>query len=61
MGSELSGEGGFELRGVVKPLVFFYGHLALLARYPLFSRQATRNSDILNTYSVVAFGLALWF
>jgi hypothetical protein len=30
-GSNLSGNGGFELRDVVKPLVFFYRHLALLA------------------------------
>ena len=33
--------------------------LALLALCHLFSRQATRKSDILYTYSVVAFGLAL--
>jgi len=51
--------GGFELRGVVKPLAFFCRHLALLALFYLFSRQATSNSDILCTYSVVAFGLAL--
>ena len=57
--SALFGEGGFELRGVVKPLVFFCGHLALLARYHLFGRPATRNSDILCTYTLVAFGLAL--
>jgi hypothetical protein len=60
MGSELSGKGGFELRGVVKPLAFFYRHLALLARCHLFGRQATRNSDILYTYRVAAFGPALW-
>jgi hypothetical protein len=59
MTSELSGEGGFELRGVVKPLALFCRHLVLLARCHLFSRQATRNSDVLYTYSVVAFGLAL--
>jgi hypothetical protein len=59
MGSKLSGKGGSELRGAVKPLVLFYRHLALLARCHLFSRQATRNSDILYTYSAVAFGLAL--
>ena len=59
MTSKLSGKGGSELRGVVKPLAFFYRHLALLAGFPLFSRQATRNSDICYTYSAVAFGLAL--
>jgi hypothetical protein len=59
MASKLSGKGGSELRGVVKPLVLFYRHLALLARCHLFSRMATRNSDILYTYSAVAFGLAL--
>jgi hypothetical protein len=59
MESKLSGKGGSELRGVVKPPVFVYRHLALLARCHLLSRQATRNSDILYTYSAVAFGLAL--
>ena len=59
MASALSGEGGFELLGVVKPLALFCRHLALLALCHLFSRQATRKSDILYTYSVVAFGLAL--
>jgi hypothetical protein len=63
MTSALSGEGGFKLRGAVKPLVFFSRHLALLALCHLFSRQVTRKSDILYTYrriySVVAFGLAL--
>ena len=60
MESKLSGQ-GFELRGVVKPLDFFYRHVALLARCHLFSRQAARNNDILYTYSAVAFdfGLAL--
>jgi hypothetical protein len=56
----LSGKGGCELRGVVKPLVLLCRHLALLALSHLFCRQATRKSDILYTYSVVAFGLALW-
>ncbi len=51
--------GGFELRGVVKPLVFFCRHLALVALCHVFSRHATSNSDILYTYTVVAFGLAL--
>ena len=51
--SALSGKGGFELRGVVKPLALFVGNLYL------FSRQASRMGDILYTYSVVAFGLAL--
>ena len=60
MAFSLSGKGGFELRGVVKPLAFVCRHLALLALCHLFSRQATRKSDILYTYSVVAFGLALW-
>jgi len=60
MESKLSGKGGFELRGVVKPLDFVYRHLALLARCHLFSRQATRKSDIFYTCSVVDFGLALW-
>jgi len=41
MTSKLSGKGDFELRGVVKPLVFFYRHLALLARCHLFSIQTT--------------------
>jgi hypothetical protein len=59
MTSALSGEGGFKLRGVVKPLVFFCRHLALLALCHLFSRQATRKSDIVYTYRMVAFGLAL--
>jgi hypothetical protein len=31
MASILSGKGGLGLRGVVKPVVFFYRHLALLA------------------------------
>ena len=56
---DLLGEGDFELRGVVRPLALFCRHLALLALCHLFSRQATRKSDILYTYSVVAFGLAL--
>jgi hypothetical protein len=56
--SALSGKGGFELRGVVKPLALFCRHLALLALCHLFSRQATRKSDMVYTYSV-AFGLAL--
>jgi hypothetical protein len=60
MPSALSGKGGFELHGVVKPLALFCRHLALLALCHLFSIQATRKSDILYTYSVVAFGLALW-
>jgi hypothetical protein len=59
MASALSAKGGFELRGVVKPLAFVCRHLALLALCHLFSRQATRKSDILYTYSVVAVGLAL--
>jgi hypothetical protein len=59
MGSDKQGEGGFALRGVVKPLAFCCRHLELLALLHLFSRQATRKSDILYTYSVVAFGLAL--
>jgi hypothetical protein len=59
MASKMSGEGGFELRGVVMSLAFFCRHLALLALCHLFSRQATRKSDILYTHSVVAFGLAL--
>ena len=57
--SALPGKGGSEIRGVVKPLTFFCRHLALLALCHLFSRQATRKSDILYTHSVVAFGLAL--
>jgi hypothetical protein len=55
----LSGKGGFELRGVVKPLAFVWRHLAQLALYHLFSRRATRKSDILYTYRVVVFGFAL--
>jgi hypothetical protein len=47
MTSALSEKGGFELRGVVKLLAFYFGrHLALLALCHLFSRQATRKSDI---------------
>ncbi len=57
--SVLSGKRGFELRGVVKPLTFVCRHPALLALCQLYSRQASRKSDILYTYSVVAFGLAL--
>jgi hypothetical protein len=30
MGSDKQGKGGFELRGVVKPDVFYCSHLALL-------------------------------
>jgi hypothetical protein len=52
-------EFGFAVRGVVKPLALFCRHLAVLALCHLFSRYATRKSDILHTYSVVAFGLAL--
>ena len=59
--SALSGEESFELRDAVKPVAFFlvFRHLALLAPCHLFSRQDTRKSDILYTYRVVAFGLAL--
>jgi hypothetical protein len=46
-------------RGQASGLVFCR-HLALLALCHLFSRQARRKSDILYTYSEVAFGLALW-
>jgi len=35
-------------------------HLELLALFHLFRRHATRKNDISHTYSVVAFGLALW-
>jgi hypothetical protein len=59
MESKLSGKGGFELRGVVKPLALFCRPLALLAVCHLFRRQTSRNSDILYAYIVVAFGLAL--
>ena len=60
MTSALSEKGGFELRRGVKLLVFFFGRqLALLALCHLFSRQATRKSDRVYAYSVVAFGLAL--
>jgi hypothetical protein len=59
MTSALSGKGVFELRGVVKPLALFCRHFALFALCHLFSRQATRKSDTLYTYIVVAFGLAL--
>ncbi len=62
MKSALSGTGGFELRGVargVKPLALFCRHLALLALCHLFSRQATRKSDLLYTYSLRACPLAL--
>jgi len=39
MESNLSGNGGFELRDVVKPLDFFYRHLALLAcKFPKLPR-----------------------
>ena len=57
--SALSGKGGFELRGVVKPPAFVGRHLARLALRHLLDRQATRKSDKVYTYSVVAFGLAL--
>jgi len=51
--------------GAIEALWRRYGgaikeELALLALSHLFSRQATRKSDILYTYIVVAFGLALW-
>jgi hypothetical protein len=59
MTSALAGKGGFELRGAVKPLTLFCRHLAMLALCHLFSIQASKKSDILHTYSVVAFGLAL--
>ncbi len=59
MRSALSGKGGFELRGVVKPLALFCRHLALLALCHLFSRQTTRKIDIMYTHSTVAFGRAL--
>jgi hypothetical protein len=60
MVSKMSGKTGFEFRGVVKPLALLVcRHLALLALCHLFSRQATTKSDMLYTYSVVAFGLAL--
>ena len=39
------------LRGVVKPLALFCKHLALLALCQLFSRQATRKSDIICTHT----------
>ncbi len=51
--------GDFWLHNVVKPLAPVCRHLALLALWHLFSRQATRKSDILYAYSAVAFGLAL--
>ncbi len=57
--SAMSGKAGLELRGVVKPLALFCRDLALLALCHLLSRQATRKSDILCTYSAVTFGLAL--
>jgi hypothetical protein len=59
MTSVVSGEGGFELRVVVKHVDLFCRHLALLALYHLVSRQSTRKSDIVYKYSVVAFGLAV--
>ena len=51
--------------GAMKALLRLYfgvikEELARLALCHLFSRQATRKSDVLYTYSVVAFGLALW-
>ena len=52
--SELSGKGGFEHRGVVKPPVFLCRHLALLPGCHVCRRQATRNSDLLYTYSAEA-------
>jgi hypothetical protein len=45
MASKQTRQRGFELRGVVKPLVFVYRHLALLALCHLFSRQTKRKSD----------------
>ncbi len=59
MASKMSGKGGLEFRGVVQPLAFVCRHLPLLAICHLFGRQATRQSDKLCTYSVVAFGLVL--
>jgi hypothetical protein len=46
MASVLSGEAAFKLRGAVNPMVFGCRHLALLAPCHLFSRQATRKSDV---------------
>ena len=64
MRSEQKRQRGVELRGVVKPLVFFGGQFAVLALCYLFSRQvmnvATRKGDMLYTYRVVAFCRALW-
>ncbi len=60
MKSALSGKGGFELRGVVKPLAFTSRHLSLLALCHLFSKKATRNGDILYTHIVAVFVLTLW-
>jgi hypothetical protein len=48
----MSGKGGFEFRGGVKPLAFVYSRLELLARCHLFSKQTTRKNDVLYTYIV---------
>ena len=50
MTSALSGERGFELRGVVKPLAFVCRHLALLALCQMFSRQAADRQQERATY-----------
>jgi hypothetical protein len=52
MESKMSGKGGFEFRGGVKPLAFVYSRLELLARCHLFSKQTTRKNDVLYTYIV---------
>ena len=52
MASKLSGEAGFELRGVVKPLVFFCSHLALLPRCHLFIIQKQRHFLFVSCNSV---------
>jgi hypothetical protein len=44
---ELSGKGGVEIRGVDKHLALFCRHLVLLDLCHLFSKEATRKSDIL--------------
>ena len=59
MTSALSGKGGFELRGGVKPLTFVCRHLGQLALCHMFSRRETRKIDMLYTYRVVVFWLPL--
>ncbi len=57
--NRMGDDGAERLAGVVQCTALAHLDLALLPPCHLFSRQATRKSGILYTYSVAAFGLAL--